>query len=194
VVERSVTIAGISTKELVTKDFATEPNEETLRQSAHRMAQKLAGSLALVTCKEPLRSNLSSHMRQFLNEQGFTEVFSLVSTAPSNTHVFLQQMAPDQVVLLLVQDNIELACRAIEKAAMDRAVADVDENFAASYELRRRHRQVLAISSRLLRQSKLMLAALDKSRTTFLGCVCHEYQFLHQPAGSVANQTHRSAS
>jgi len=53
VVERSVTIAGISTKELVTKDFATEPNEETLRQAAHRMAQKLAGSLALVTCKEP---------------------------------------------------------------------------------------------------------------------------------------------
>jgi Domain of unknown function (DUF3819) len=74
VVERSVTIAGISTRELVTKDFATEPNEETLRQAAHRMAQNLAGSLALVTCKEPLRSNLSSHMRQFLNEQGFTEV------------------------------------------------------------------------------------------------------------------------
>ena len=74
VVERSVTIAGISTRELVTKDFATEPNEETLRQAAHRMAQKLAGSLALVTCKEPLRSNLSSHMRQFLSEQGFTEV------------------------------------------------------------------------------------------------------------------------
>ncbi|KAI9509952.1 Not1-domain-containing protein [Russula earlei] len=124
VVERSVTIAGISTRELVTKDFATESNEETLRQAAHRMAQKLAGSLALVTCKEPLRSNLSSHVRQFLSEQGFTE-----------------QMAPDQVVLLIVQDNIELACRAIEKAAMDRAVADVDDNFAASYELRRRHRQ-----------------------------------------------------
>jgi CCR4-NOT transcription complex subunit 1 len=50
-------------------------------------------------------------------------------------------MTPDQVVLLLVQDNIELACRVIEKAAMDRAVADVDENFAPSYELRRRHRQ-----------------------------------------------------
>ena len=72
-----MTIAGISTRELVTKDFATEPNEETLRQAAHRMAQNLAGSLALVTCKEPLRSNLSSHMRQFLNEQGFTEVCPL---------------------------------------------------------------------------------------------------------------------
>jgi hypothetical protein len=35
---------------------------------------------------------------------------------------------------------------------MDRAVADVDENFAASYELRRRHRQVLTIFS-ISRQS-----------------------------------------
>lgn len=66
-------------------------------------------------------------------------------------------MAPDQVVLLLVQDNIELACRAIEKAAMDRAVADVDENFTASYELRRRHRQVWAMSSLSLNQSNLCL-------------------------------------
>jgi hypothetical protein len=103
-------------------------------------------------------------------------------------------MAPDQVVLLLVQDNIELACRAIEKAAMDRAVADVDENFAASYELRRRHRQVLAIYSVCLKIVKLMPVALDESRTAFLGCICHEYQFLHQPAGSLANQAHRSAS
>ena len=74
--ERSVTIAGISTRELVAKDFATEGNEETLRQAAHSMAQKLAGSLALVTCKEPLRSNLSNHMRQFLIEHGFSEVRS----------------------------------------------------------------------------------------------------------------------
>ena len=74
-------------------------------------------------------------------------------TTPPNTHVLLQQMAPDQVVLLLVQENIELACRAIEKAAMDRAVADVDESFAASFELRRRHRQVLAMSTLQLRQT-----------------------------------------
>ena len=95
-------------------------------------------------------------------------------------------MAPDQVVLLLVQDNIELACRAIEKAAMDRAVADVDENFATSYELRRRHRQVLAVQPSI-QISKLILAALDKSWSTFLGCVCHEFQLLDQFAGSLAN-------
>ncbi|THH15893.1 hypothetical protein EW146_g4659 [Bondarzewia mesenterica] len=124
VVERSVTIAGISTRELVAKDFATESNEETLRHAAHSMASKLAGSLALVTCKEPLRSNLTNHMRQFLNDQGFNE-----------------QMIPDQHILVLVQDNLDLACSMIEKAAMDRAIADVDESFAPSYEARRRHRQ-----------------------------------------------------
>ena len=51
-------------------------------------------------------------------------------------------MVPDQVIFLLVSENIELACQAIEKAAMDRAVIDVDEGFATAYELRRRHREV----------------------------------------------------
>lgn len=74
VVERSVTIAGISTRELVAKDFATEPNEEKLRKAGHLMAQKLAGSLALVTCKEPLKSNLATHLRQQLQDHGFNEV------------------------------------------------------------------------------------------------------------------------
>jgi CCR4-NOT transcription complex subunit 1 len=51
-------------------------------------------------------------------------------------------MVPEQVVALLVQDNLDVACTAIEKAAMEQAVSDVDEGFAASYEVRRRHREV----------------------------------------------------
>ena len=76
-VERSVTIAGISTRELVVKDFATEPNDDKIRKAGHLMAQKLAGSLALVTCKEPLKSNLATHLRQFLADHGFNEVRSI---------------------------------------------------------------------------------------------------------------------
>ncbi|KAF8644127.1 hypothetical protein AX16_008656 [Volvariella volvacea WC 439] len=123
VVERSVTIAGISTRELVFKDFATEPNEDKVRKAGHLMAQKLAGSLALVTCKEPLKSNMATHLRQYLAEHGFNEV------------------VPEQVIVLLIQDNLDLACSAIEKAAMERAIADVDESFAPSYDARRRHRE-----------------------------------------------------
>ncbi|KAF8226250.1 Not1-domain-containing protein [Tricholoma matsutake] len=123
VVERSVTIAGISTRELVAKDFVTESNEEKMRSAGHLMAKKLAGSLALVTCKEPLKSNLATHFRQFLADHGFSEV------------------ASEQVVLLLVQDNLDVACSAIEKAAMERAISDIDDGFAASYDARRRHRE-----------------------------------------------------
>ncbi|KAN0075454.1 Not1 domain containing protein [Tylopilus felleus] len=125
VVERSVTIAGISTRELVTKDFAMEPSEDKLRKAGHLMAQKLAGSLALVTCKEPLKSNLGGHLRTTLVDHGFSE-----------------QVISEQVLSILVADNVEVACSAIEKAAMERAVADVDEAFATSYEARRRHREL----------------------------------------------------
>lgn len=56
-------------------------------------------------------------------------------------------MASEQVVLLLVQDNLDVACSAIEKAAMERAISDIDDGFAASYDARRRHREVLLILS-----------------------------------------------
>lgn len=81
VVERSVTIASISTRELVNKDFASEPSDEKLRAASRLMARKLAGSLALVTCKEPLRTNLAARIRQLLNEHGFSEVGPLLHRA-----------------------------------------------------------------------------------------------------------------
>ena len=74
VAERSVTIAGISTRELTIKDFAMEGSEERMRDAAHLMVQNLAGSLALVTCKEPLRLSIVTHIRTLLLQHGFTEV------------------------------------------------------------------------------------------------------------------------
>ena len=57
-------------------------------------------------------------------------------------------MVSEQVISLLVQDNLDFACSAIEKTAMERAVTDVDEGFAASYEVRRRHREVKYLTLR----------------------------------------------
>lgn len=51
-------------------------------------------------------------------------------------------MVSEQVLSILATDNLDVACAAIEKAAMERAVSDVDEGFAASYDVRRRHREV----------------------------------------------------
>merc|ERR1711957_995424 len=70
VVERSVTIACGTTKEIVTKDFAMESDENKMRKSAQLMVANLAGSLALVTCREPLRASVSTHLRQLLLSNG----------------------------------------------------------------------------------------------------------------------------
>ena len=55
---------------------------------------------------------------------------------------FPQQMVPDNYINLLGQENLEIACQAIEKAARDRAVLDFDENFGNHSEVRRMHREV----------------------------------------------------
>ena len=49
-------------------------SEERMRQAAHLMVQDLAGSLALVTTKEPLRTQILSNIRSMSVSSGFPEV------------------------------------------------------------------------------------------------------------------------
>ncbi|KAF9433584.1 hypothetical protein BGZ76_009251 [Entomortierella beljakovae] len=124
VVDRSVTIAGISTREMVIKDFAMEPNEEKMRKAAHLMVQNLAGSLALVTCKEPLRVSMANIIRTLFLQNGFTD-----------------QNMPEQSILMTVNDNLDLACSVIEKAAMEKAIPEIEESLANAFNARKKHRE-----------------------------------------------------
>ncbi|KAL7272945.1 CCR4-NOT core subunit cdc39 [Rhizina undulata] len=123
VVERSVTIASISAAQLVQKDFATEGDENNMRSAAHKLVSLLAGSLAQVTCKDPLRMSMSNNIRNLLLQGGFTE-----------------QSVSDQTITLCVNDNIEAACRFIEKAAQERALPEIDDSLGPAYQARKRHR------------------------------------------------------
>ncbi|KTW28870.1 hypothetical protein T552_01499 [Pneumocystis carinii B80] len=125
VVERSVTIAGISTKELITKDFATDPSEEKMKNAAHIMVQNLASSLALVTCKEALRISITTNLRNILLQNGINN-----------------QQFPEQAAMLIVSDNLDLACSIIEKAAMERAIPEIDENLSVAFANRKRHKEM----------------------------------------------------
>ncbi|KAF9207336.1 hypothetical protein BGZ49_000688 [Haplosporangium sp. Z 27] len=124
VVDRSVTIAGISTREMIIKDFAMEPNEEKMRKAAHLMVQNLAGSLALVTCKEPLRVSMANIIRTLFLQNGFTD-----------------QNMPEQSILMTVNDNLDLACSVIEKAAMEKAIPEIEESLANAFNARKKHRE-----------------------------------------------------
>ncbi|KAG4302634.1 hypothetical protein PCANB_001148 [Pneumocystis canis] len=125
VVERSVTIAGISTKELITKDFATDPSEEKMKSAAHIMVQNLASSLALVTCREALRISITTNLRNILLQNGINN-----------------QQFPEQAAMLIVSDNLDLACSIIGKTAMERAIPEINENLSVAIMNRKRHKEM----------------------------------------------------
>ncbi|KAF4441689.1 hypothetical protein F53441_11949 [Fusarium austroafricanum] len=120
VVDRSVTIAAISTQQMIHKDFAIEPDENRVRTSAISMVKATAGSLALVTSKEPLRANFTNYMR--------------------NLSTDLSQGLPEGTIIMCVNSNLDLACSIIEKQAEERAVPEIEEMIEPELEARRRHR------------------------------------------------------
>ncbi|KAL3616494.1 hypothetical protein CASFOL_039884 [Castilleja foliolosa] len=123
IVQRSVSIATQTTKELVLKDYAMEPDETRIRNAAHLMVARLAGSLAHVTCKEPLRGSISTQLRSAL--QGLSQASDILETA----------------VQLVTNDNLDLGCVLIEQAATEKAVQTIDGEIAQQLTVRRKHRE-----------------------------------------------------
>lgn len=117
VVERSVTIAAISTAQMIHKDFATEPNEARVRSAAINMVKKTAGSLALVTSKEPLRASMTNYIRTLSAEH----------------------QLPEGTIIMCVNSNLDLACSQVEKKAEERAVPEIEEMLEPELEARRVH-------------------------------------------------------
>ncbi|XP_048599242.1 CCR4-NOT transcription complex subunit 1-like isoform X2 [Brassica napus] len=122
IVQRSVCIACQTTKELVLKDYTLEPDETRIYNAAHLMVASLAGSLAHVTCKEPLRTSISGHLRNSL--QGMN----------------IKNEALEQIVQLVTNDNLDLGCAAIEQAATEKAIQTIDADIDQQLSLRKKHR------------------------------------------------------
>ena len=129
VVERSVTIACVTTRELIVKDFAMESDEQRVRAAAHSMVQNLTSSLALVTCKEPLRVSITNHLGSLL------EANAANAADPSI------KAAIEAACAQVSNDNLELGCTLIEKAAAERAIREIDEALAGVYAIRRKARE-----------------------------------------------------
>ena len=62
VLERSVKNAILTTRLLCKKDLVNEGDEKNFEKAAQAMVKNLAGNLALVTCKEPLRSQITQKL------------------------------------------------------------------------------------------------------------------------------------
>jgi CCR4-NOT transcription complex subunit 1 len=58
-----------------------------------------------------------------------------------DTDPFIQQNLPEQAIVVIANDNLDLACSVVEKVAMDRAVVEVDDALGPAYMARLRHRE-----------------------------------------------------
>lgn len=111
VVSRSVTIALITTRQLALKDFSLEPDERKILRGTHLIVQNLSGSLALVTCREPLRVALCQYLKDYLSEQTDLDDDSI-----------------DKIVQITSLDNLDLGCALIKKAVIEKALEDVNND------------------------------------------------------------------
>ncbi|KAK1261309.1 hypothetical protein QJS04_geneDACA021630 [Acorus gramineus] len=126
VVQRSVSIASQTTKELVPKDYALEADENRIFNASHLMVASLAGSLAHVSCKELLRTALSNNLR------------SLLQTLNVGSDLL------EQTVQLITNDNLDLGCAIIEQATTDKALLAIDGEIASQLSIRKNKRNASA--------------------------------------------------
>ena len=120
VVERSVTIATIATTSLIHKDFVTEGDEDRIRRAGQQMVRQLSGSLALVTCKEPLKMSMTNYIRMAQAE-------------------LPDQAVPEGAILMCVNDNLDVACGIVEQQAEERSMPEIEAHIENELALRRRH-------------------------------------------------------
>lgn len=113
VAERSVTISCVTAREIVLKDFVGETDENVIHRASHLFVASLAGSLALVTCREPLRAAFNQHLRSYL--------------LSASNKLGEDQRLVDQVVAVTTADNIELGCALVEEAVVQRALQKIEE-------------------------------------------------------------------
>ena len=141
---RSVTIALITTRELVLKDFAYDGDIQKLTDAVDNIVQNLAGSLALVTCREPLRISLTDYLNKQIKNgcfiagttQGLTKGNDLTTRDHSEAAESLAKMNDQQLNTFIIdnenmiseiaqnfsKENLELGCKVIKNTVFDSAI------------------------------------------------------------------------
>jgi len=177
VVERSVTIACITTRDLVSKDFATESDESRTRKAAQLMVANLAGSLALVTCKEPLRVSIAKHLRALVQQQ-------------PNSGLSGTEQHEQHAIQTCAAENLDLGCMLIEKAATEKAIRDIDEALAPLLKARQKRFEYSEIMSPYGTNKGRYPAALpDALRPKATGLLAHQF-FVYEGFQRAPRQNH----
>lgn len=147
VVTRSVSIALITTRELVLKDFTYDSDVKKVNGAIDEIVKNLAGSLALVTCREPLRLSLTQQLFKDMKEICFqyglknqlgdlrkdTSTNAAQQEASKLEHNLREYInSQDEAILQLCQDlskdNLELGCKIVKDTVFEEAVIRIKQD------------------------------------------------------------------
>ena len=103
VIDRAVKIAKVTTKQLIMKDFALEPDPDKFRESSYNVVKKMAGPLAQVTCREPLKASMNRSLKNLLS-QSLTD-----------------QAEIESIIQKAIPDNLDFGCQLIKQAVIESA-------------------------------------------------------------------------
>ncbi|XP_075261822.1 CCR4-NOT transcription complex subunit 1-like isoform X2 [Convolutriloba macropyga] len=125
-IERSVRISVITCEQMIKKDFAMDPEEMRMRQSALNITRHLTATMTLITCKEPLLIACTNSLKNaFMQQNGNNNV----------TAELLQQVAHG-----IANDNLELCVAFTQKSAIEKALMEIEKKLTTEFELRRHAR------------------------------------------------------
>jgi CCR4-NOT transcription complex subunit 1 len=93
----------VTTKQLITKDFAYEPDPDRFRESSFKIVKEMAGPLAQVTCREPLKASMNRSLKAML-AQSLTDATEI-----------------DIIIQKAVPDNLDFGCNLIKMAVVEQA-------------------------------------------------------------------------
>jgi len=149
VVERAVNISQVTTRELILKDFAFEKDETKFKNAANLCIKSLAGSLAMVTCKEPLRIGYNNQLKDILLKKGLeAELVDALNNSVNNSEI------------------LEIGSSYIQNYVIKRAIDKIEKDKVIIEELEKRKKnKALDIKPELISKIKTLPEILRPNPT-----------------------------
>jgi len=115
----------VTTIQLVCKDFSFDSDGNKFGTASNLCIKTLAGSLAMVTCKEPLRMSFINHFKELLNKK-LSEEFSIEYINNINN-----------------SEILDIGCNFIQNNVIKRAIDKIEKDKIILEEIEKRKKQKL---------------------------------------------------
>jgi CCR4-NOT transcription complex subunit 1 len=126
VVDRSIKYTINACEQIIKKDYALDPDEGRMRIAAHNMMRYLVAGMAMITSRDHIYIAINTNLK--------ANFLAQVRGASSNQQL---KDSIEQACSVISNENMELACVFIQKAAVEKGIVEIDKKLTAEYDARK---------------------------------------------------------